>query len=141
MAAPILLKIKTATYKTVAILHVQTADISVEGSEQTTRGDGAAAMQFAYVEGVHMRVSVTALESAIATADLTWPANGSLVLVAFQQAPGSGAAAASDKTFTFTNATHRGVRRGMPLDGQPTVVHDFVVVATTGVVTDLMTVT
>jgi len=141
MAAPKLYKCKTATFKAKAIVHAQTVEIASQGTEGMARGDGAAAMQLAWVDGVHLRVTVTALESAISDDDLILPGNGSLVCVLFEQAAGSGATAGADETYTFSNATLIGTSRGAPLDGQPTVSLNFVVVAASGDPADLFAVT
>jgi hypothetical protein len=140
MAAPVLYKVKSATYKTKAIVHAVSAEISVEGSEQTARGDGAAATQLAYMEDVHMRISITALQNNISDKDLINPGTGSLVVVLFQQAAGSGAGT-PDATYTFTTAMFKGARRGAPLDGNPTVTLDFIATAASGVIADLVAIT
>lgn len=140
MASPKLYKIKSATFKSVAITHAQSAEISVEGSQQTARGDGAATVQLAYVEGVHMRVSISATEASISDKMLINPGSGALVVVVFEQASGSGAVTAGDKTYTFAEATFNGARRGAPLDGNPTVTLDFTCVAASGLIADLVTI-
>ncbi len=114
MAAPVLLKVKSATFKSKAIVHAQSAEISTESTEGMARGDGATTMQIAWHEGVHMRISVTALESIVGDADLTLPANGSLVIVCFAQAVGSGQASGGDKTFTFAPANEEAFARFAP---------------------------
>ncbi len=132
MTAPILIKITSATFKGKTIAGATTANISIQGSEQMVRGGGAFAMQAAYVEGIHAKITVGALQSQISDNDLVLPGNGSLVIVGFTQADGSGAAGGGTKTWTFPNTTLVSSDRGIPLDGNPTVNLSLTAVAASG---------
>ncbi len=140
MAAPKLYKIKSATWQSAAIVHAVAAAINFEGSEQMARGDGASAMQLAWVEGVHARITVTALEGLLTDAHIL-PGTGALVVTTFEQAPGEGQAASGDKIWTFALATFTGQRRGAPLDGLPTVEYSFIGVAASGLSADIFAIT
>ncbi len=140
MTAPVLIKCKTATFKSKSIASAQQASIGFSGSSQKARGDGASANQIAYVEGIEGKVTVTALQGSITDNDLILPGNGALVIVGFQQAPGSGAVGGSDKTWTFPNATLESTERGVPIDGNPTVNLTFSCVADSGVPADIYSV-
>lgn len=132
MAAPTLIKITSATYKSKQIVGAQGATIALQGSEQGVRGDGATARQAAYVEDIHAKITVTALQAAITDDDHILPGNGSLVIVGFTQADGSGASGGGSKTWTFPNATLVTSSRSVPLDGNPVVSMDFTAVAASG---------
>ncbi len=132
LSAPILIKITSATFKGKDITGATTANISIQGSEQGVRGGGATARQAAYVEDIHAKVTVSALQSQISDNDLILPGNGALVIVGFTQAIGSGAAGGGSKTWTFPNATLTTSDRGIPLDGNPTVSVNFTAVAASG---------
>lgn len=140
MAAPLLIKLKSATFKGKSIVAAQNASISISGSEQTARGDGATTMQSAYVEGIVARVTVQALQAHLTDKDLITPGNGALVIVGFQQADGSGQTGGGDKTWTFPNATLVSSERGMPLDGNPTVSLSFIAVDANGSLTTLFSI-
>ncbi len=132
MTAPVLIKITSATFKSKAILGAQSASVSLQGSEQGARGDGAIARQVAYVEDIHAKINVSALQAAIADDDHILPGNGSLVIVGFTQADGSGAAGGGSKTWTFPNATLVTSNRNIPLDGNPSHSLEFTAVAASG---------
>lgn len=140
MAAAVLIKIKSATFKSKAIVGAENATIEVSGSEQTSRGDGATTIQASYVEGIAAKVTVQALQASVTDKDLIVPGNGSLVIVGFQQADGAGQAAGSDKTWTFPNATMTSSNRGMPLSGNPSVNLNFTVADANGSTSTLFTV-
>lgn len=140
MAAPTLVKLKSATFKGKAIDGAQTASIEFSGSEQDARGDGAIAAQISYVENIKGKVSVTALAAKITDADHILPGNGALVLVGFVQAAGRGSVAGQDKTWTFPNATLTGAPRTLPLDGNPAVQMAFSAVAASGDPVDIYSV-
>lgn len=141
MAAPTLIKLTSATFKSKAITGAQQASVEVSGSEQTARGDGAVAAQIAYVEDIKGKVTVTCLQAQIADTDHILPGNGSLVLVGFTQAPGRGASGGGSKTWTFANATLVSSSRGIPIDGNPTVTMTFTCVAASGDPADILSVT
>ncbi len=134
------IKIKSATFKSKTIKGATQANIDSSGSEQTTRGDGAIAVQGVYVEGVLMKVVVNALEGSTTDKDLFLPGNGALVIVGFEQADGSGATGGGNKTWTFANATLTGATRGLPQDGNATVNLNFSCAAASGDPLDLYTV-
>jgi hypothetical protein len=140
MAAPILVKVQSATFKGKAIKSATNATIQIGGSGQMARGDGAVAQQIAWVEGVSATVTVEANEASITDADLLLPGNGSLVIVGFEQAKGTGASATTH-TWTFTDATFDGATRGMPQDGAPTVSLPFRCVAADGTMASLYALT
>jgi hypothetical protein len=140
MAAPLLIKIKSATFKSKAIVSAQSANIGFGGSAQTAKGDGATAMQIAYVEGIVGTIAVNALQGQITDKDVIMPGNGALVIVGYQQADGEGHEAGEDKTWTFPNATLNDTSRGMPSDGNPTVDHNFTAVAASGDPSDIFSV-
>lgn len=140
MGAPLLIKVKSATFKGKTIVGVENATVEVSGSEQTARGDGATTIQAAYVEGIMARVTVQALQAQISDKDVLVPGNGSLVIVGFTQADGSGQAGGGDKTFTFPNATLTSSNRGMPLNGNPSVNINFTVADADGSTSTLFTI-
>jgi hypothetical protein len=140
MAAAILIKLKSATFKGKAIVGAENASIEISGSEQTSRGDGATTIQQAYVEAIMARVSVQALQASTTDKDLMVPGNGALVLVGFQQADGAGQTGGADKTYTFPNATLTNSNRGMPLNGNPSVSLSFTVADANGSTTTLFSV-
>lgn len=140
MAAPILLKVKSATFKSKAIVGAENATIEFSGSEQTSRGDGASAIQASYVEGIMGRVTVQALQGSTTDKDLMLPGNGALVIVCFTQADGAGQTGGGDKTFTFANATLTSHSRGAPLNGNPSVNLNFTIADADGSPTTLFTV-
>lgn len=140
MAAPVLMKLKSATFKGKAIVGAENATIEISGSEQTTRGDGATTIQASYVEAIMARVTVQALQASVTDTDLILPGNGSLVLVGFQQAAGSGQAGGSDKTWTFSNATLTSSNRGLPLNGNPSINLNFTAADANGSTATLFTV-
>jgi hypothetical protein len=140
MAASVLIKVKSATFKAKAIVGAENATVEVSGSEQTSRGDGATTIQAAYVEGVMARVTVQALQGGLTDKDLINPGNGSLVIVGFTQADGAGQVGGSDKTYTFPNATLTSSNRGMPLNGNPSVNLSFTVADADGSMATLFTV-
>lgn len=140
MAAPVLLKIKSATFKGKAIVGAENATIEFSGSEQTARGDGATTIQAAYVEGVMGRVTVQALQGSTTDKELMVPGNGVLVIVCFTQADGIGQVGGGDKTFTFPNATMTNSNRGAPLNGNPSVNFNFTVADAAGDTATLFTV-
>lgn len=140
MAAPTLIKITSATFKSKSIVGATQASVEVSGSEQSARGDGAVASQIAYVEDIKGKVTVTCLQAQIADNDHILPGNGSLVIVGFTQAKGRGAAGGGAKTWTFSNATLVSSSRGIPLDGNPTVTMTFTCVAESGDPADILSV-
>lgn len=140
MAAPVLIKIKSATFRGSEIISATNAEIRLQGSEQTARGSGAGSMQIAYVEGIHARVTVQANQGQIAADAHILPGNGSLVIVGFTQADGAGASGGGDKTWTFPNATLNNSSRGLPIDGNPQVSMDFTCVAASGDPADIFSV-
>lgn len=140
MAAPLLIKVKSVTFKAKAIVGAENATLEVSGSEQTARGDGATTIQASYVEGVMARVTVQALQGSITDKDLIVPGNGILVIVGFTQADGAGQAGGGEKTFTFPNATMTSSNRGMPLNGNPSVNLNFTVADADGSTTTLFTI-
>jgi len=140
MTAPVLIKMKTGTFKGKAITSAQQASIGFSGSSQKARGDGATANQFAYVEAIEGKVTITALQSSVSDNDLILPGNGALVIVGFEQAAGSGATGGGDKTWTFPNATLESSERGVPIDGNPTVSLTFTCVAASGLPADIYSV-
>lgn len=140
MAAPLLIKVKSASFKGKAIVSAQNATIAFGGSSQTAKGDGATAMQIAYVEGITGTVAVNALQGQISDKDVILPGNGALVIVGYQQADGEGAVGGADKTWTFPNATLTDTSRGLPSDGNPTVDHNFTCVAASGDPSDIFSV-
>lgn len=140
MTAPILVKVKTATFKGKSIKSATNASIAFGGSDQQARGDGAVAQQIAWVEGIMATVTVDANEASITDSDLILPGNGALVIVGFEQAPGTGTNG-TDHTWTFANATFGGATRGMPEDGLPAVALPFRCVAADGTMASLYTLT
>lgn len=139
MPAPVLVKVTSATFKAKAIVGAQSASIASAGSAQMARGDGAVTMQIAYVEGIHMRVSVSALQASLTDKDLINPGAGTLVIVGFVQDQGA-AHTVTAYTWTFPQATLEGTDRSVPLDGNPAVQFNFVAVAPSGDLADLMSV-
>ncbi len=140
MAAATLIKITSATFKSKAIVGAQNATISIQGSEGSSRGDGAVARQSSYVEDIHAKIDVTALQGSTTDKDLMMPGNGALVIVGFAQADGSGATGGAAKTWTFPNATLANSSRGIPLDGNPSVSLNFTGVAASGLPADIYSV-
>lgn len=140
MAAPTLVKVKSATFKGKSIVAAQTATIGFSGSEQDARGDGAVAAQISYVENIKGKIQVSALQAQITDNDHILPGNGALVIVGFVQAPGRGSTGGADKTWTFANATLVDTSRGLPLDGNPTVNLNFSAVAASGDPADIFSV-
>jgi hypothetical protein len=140
MTAPLLLKVKYASFKGKSIIGAENATIEVSGSEQTSRGDGATTIQSSYVEAIMARVTVQALQSSLTDKDLMLPGNGALVVTCFQQADGAGQSGGGDKTFTFPNATLTNSSRGAPLNGNPSVNLNFTVADADGTPTTLFSV-
>ncbi len=139
MAAPIVRKCKTVTWQARAIVHAQSVSIAIEGDEQMARGDGATAAQIAWVENVHARITVNALEGSHTDPDVL-PGAGALVATLMKQAAGAGDGAA-DQIWTFAEATFKGQKRGHPLDGKPTIDYEYVAVAASGLAADLFAIT
>jgi hypothetical protein len=140
MALPNLYKAKTATFKTKAITGVQSFQIDFQGSTQMARGDGVTGMQLVYTEGVHARVTVTALEGQVSDADLNVPgAYGSLVLKGAPQTAGKGLG--TEKTFTFAKAMLEAPSRSATNEGNPTVTYTFICVEEDGAEGSIMAVT
>ncbi len=139
MAAPTLIKITSATFKGVAIASPTMAQIDITGSEQTVRGGGVAALQAAYVEGIHGKISVQANEGSFVDSQIL-PGNGALVIVGFTQADGSGATGGGAKTWTFPNATLVSSGRGIPQDGNPQIAMNFTAVAASGDPADIFSI-
>lgn len=140
MTAPLLVKVKSATFKGKAIKSATDATIAIGGSGQQARGDGAVTNQIAWVEGIGASVSVTANEASITDSDLINPGAGALVITGFVQAAGVGSVGA-DHTWTFPEATFDGSNRGLPLDGTPSVSLPFRCVASDGTMASLYSVT
>ncbi len=140
MTAPVLIKIKSATFKSKTIVGAENATFEISGSEQTARGDGATTIQSSYVEGIMAKITVQALQGSTTDTDLIQPGNGSLVIVGFAQAPGSGQTGGGDKTYTIPNATLTSTNRGMPLNGNPSVNFNFTGADAAGSLSTLYTV-
>lgn len=138
MAAPILLKASAATFDGSTLVHVTGAEITSQGSEQTARGDGATAAQLAWVENVHMRVTVNALEGDVA-GDCIMPRAGALAITSIAQAAGAGDSG-DGQVYSFPEATFLGQSRGLPLDGTPTVNYNFICVAASGDPADIFSI-
>jgi hypothetical protein len=137
MTSPVLVKITSATFKGKQLLGAQSASIQVQGSEQSSRGDGAIARQASYVEDVHVKVTVAALQGLITDTDAYLPGNGALVITGFTQADGAGSAGGGAHSWTFPNATLVNAGRTVPLDGNPGVSFDWTAVAASGLIGDL----
>lgn len=140
MAAFTLIKITSATFKGKAITGANNATIAIQGSEQMVRGGGAFAMQGSYIEGIHAKVDVAALQGQLTDKDCFMPGNGALVIVGFAQADGEGLTGGGTKTWTFPNATLANSSRGIPLDGNPTISINFTAVAASGDPADIYSV-
>lgn len=138
MAAPVLVKCKSASFAALAIAHAISFEWTRTGSPQMARGDGASTMQIAYTEGIHDQITVNALEGSLIEGALTAMGNGALVCTGFTQAAGEGQAGSGDKVHTWANASLVSMTRGAPLDGNPTVNYNFVAVAASGLVADLL---
>ncbi len=140
MPAFTLIKITGATFKGKTITGANNATIAMQGSEQMVRGGGAAAVQGSYVEGIHAKVDVTALQGGLTDKDLFVQSNGALVIVGFAQADGSGATGGGAKTWTFPNATLSNSSRSLPLDGNPAITLNFTGSAASGDPADIYSV-
>lgn len=142
MAASVVLKVKSATFKGKTIVGVENFTMEVSGSEQTTRGDGATTLQSAYNEGIRAIVTLQAIqgESTTGDKDLIVPGNGALVVVCFRQADGAGQTGGGDKTYTFPNANLSNTSAGKPLNGNPSTNYNFTVVDAAGNLSTLFSV-